>query len=75
MKRLVLIGFTACTFAVLPMLPVTAMPLAPMTPAITAQVDNDIIMVRHGGRGHHFGWTRSHGRHLGFVRGRHRGWL
>jgi hypothetical protein len=73
MKHLMLIGFAVCAFAALPMLPVAAMPLAPMTPAIT-QVDNDVIMVRRGGRGHHYGWTRSRGRHLGFTRGRHRGW-
>ena len=75
MKHLILIGLAACTFAVLPMSPVAAMPLAPMTPAITSQVDNDVIMVRRGGRGHHYGWTRSRGRHLGFIRGRHRGWF
>jgi hypothetical protein len=74
MKRMMLIGFAACTFAVPPMFPVAAMSLAPMTPAITAQVNNDIIMVRRGGRGHHYGWTQSRGRHLGFTRGRHRGW-
>jgi hypothetical protein len=55
------------------MLPIAAMPLAAMTPAIT-QIDNDVIMIRRGGRGHHYGWTRSRGRHLGFTRGRHRGW-
>jgi hypothetical protein len=75
MKRLILIGFAACAFAAPPTFSVAAMPLSPITPAITSQVDNDIMMVKHGGRGHHYGWTRSRGRHLGFIRGRHRGWL
>jgi hypothetical protein len=57
------------------MFPVAAVSLAPMAPAITSQMDNDIITVKRGGRGHHYGWTRSRGRHLGFIRGRHRGWL
>jgi hypothetical protein len=50
-----------------------AMPSAPITPAIT-QVNKDIITVRRGGHGHHYGWTHSRGLHLGFARGRHRGW-
>jgi hypothetical protein len=73
MKRLLLIGFAAGAFAVLPMLSATAIPLVPMKLTI-GQADNDVILVARGGRGHHYGWTRSRGRHLGFVRGRHRGW-
>jgi hypothetical protein len=73
MKRLMLIGSAACAFAALPMPPVAAMPFAPMAPAIT-QLDTDVIVVRRGGRGHHYGWAHSRGRHLGFTRGRHRGW-
>jgi hypothetical protein len=75
MRHFMLIGFAACSFAILPMSPVIAMPLVPMTPAVTSHFDEDVILVKRGGRGHHYGWTKSHGRHLGFVRGRHRGWL
>jgi hypothetical protein len=72
MKRLMLIGCAAFAFAALLTLPVAAIPLAPMMPAVT--IANDLFMVRHGGRGHHYGWTQSRGLHLGFTRGRHRGW-
>ena len=73
MNRFMLIAAAALGFAALPMLSAAAMPLAPITPALT-QVNNDIIVVRRGGRGHHYGWNRSHGLHLGFARGRHLGW-
>jgi len=73
MKHFMLVALAAAGFAALLSLPVAAMPLAPMTPAMT-QANHDTVLVRHGGRGHHYGWTRSHGRHLGFARGRHLGW-
>lgn len=73
MKRLMLIGFAVCAIAVMPTLPTTAMPFAPLTPAVT-QADENVMLVKRGGRGHHYGWSRSRGRHLGFTRGRHRGW-
>jgi hypothetical protein len=73
MRLLLLIGLSACAFAAMPMVTVAAMPFSPTAPAVT-QVDNNIIMVARGGHGHHYGWTRSHGRHLGFVRGRHLAW-
>jgi len=75
MKRLMLIGFAAGALATLPILPVVAMPLVAKAPLITSHTNNDVTLIKHGGRGHHFGWTRSHGRHLGFIRGRHRGWM
>ena len=75
MKRLMLIGLAAGAFVTLPMLPVAAMPLAATVPSMTSHADQDVILVNRGGRGHHYGWTRSRGRHLGFIRGRHRGWL
>ena len=75
MKRLMLIGVAAGAFAALSILSVVAMPLAPMVPSMTSDTDNDVILVKRGGRGHHYGWTHSRGRHLGFIRGRHRGWF
>ena len=73
MKRLLLIGFAACTFAVAPTLSASAMPRA--TPdTLVAGTDSAVILVKHGhgrghmgrgGRGHHYGWA--HARH----RGRH----
>jgi len=73
MRLLLLIGLSACAFAAMPMVTVAAMPSSPTAPAVT-QVDNNIITVARGGHGHHYGWTRSRGRHLGFARGRHLGW-
>jgi hypothetical protein len=72
MKRLLLIGFAACTLALAPILSVSAMPAANLTAA--ADTDSSIIQVRgghghggghpgwghHGGRGHHYGWGRGH---------------
>jgi hypothetical protein len=70
MKRLLLIGFVACTFALAPILSASAMPAAnPNT-----LTDSSIIQVRgghghggghpgwghRGGRGHHYGWGRGH---------------
>ena len=75
MKRLLLIGVTAGAFATLSIFPVIAMPMASMAPSMTSHSDKDVILVKRGGRGHHYGWTHSRGRHLGFIRGRHRGWL
>ena len=69
MKRLLLIGFAACAFAVVPTLSASAMPRA--TPdSLVAGTDSAVILAKGGhtgrcGRGHHYGW--SHGRH----RGRH----
>jgi hypothetical protein len=69
MKRLLLIGFAACTLALAPTLSVSAMPAA--TPQVLGKSDAAIIQVKgghghmgRGGRGHHYGWSR----------GRHRGW-
>ena len=75
MKRLMLIGLAAGELLTLPMLPVAALPLAPTASSTTSHTDTDVILIKHGGRGHHYGWTHSRGRHLGFIRGRHRGWL
>jgi hypothetical protein len=75
MKRLMLIGFAAGAFVALPILPVVAMPSVATAPSLTSPADQDVVLVKLGGRGHHYGWTRSRGRHLGFIRGRHRGWL
>lgn len=72
MKRLMLIGLAVCAFAVVPTLPATAMHLAPLIPAVT-QADDNVILVKRGGRGHHYGWTRGRGHHRGFTHGRHRG--
>jgi hypothetical protein len=73
MKRLLLTGFAACTFALAPILPASAMPGA--NPNALPHTDSSIIQVRggghggghHGGRGHHYGWGRGH--HYG-----HRHW-
>ena len=74
MKRLMLIGAAAlCALTMMTVPPAGAMPLALLSPAAT-QAGVDTIQVRgghghghmgHGGRGHHYGWSR--GRH----RGRH----
>jgi len=57
MKRLLLIGVTACTFALAPILSASAMPSA--NPNALIGTDTSIIQVHgwghHGGRGHHYG--------------------
>jgi hypothetical protein len=75
MKRLLLVGFAAGTFALAPILSASAMPAANLTAA--TDTDSSIIQVRdghghghpgwghhgwghHGGRGHHDGWGRGH---------------
>ena len=52
MKRLMLIGLAAGAFVTLPMLPVAAMPLAATVPSMTSHADQDVILVKRGGRGH-----------------------
>jgi hypothetical protein len=74
MKQGILIAVVASAFTVLSVWPIAAMPLLPLSPTVTSQLHDDVITVKHGGRGHHYGWTKSRGLHLGFVRGRHRGW-
>src|SRR5260370_10299413 len=64
MKRLLLIGFAACTFALAPTLPASAVP--GVHPSALTRTDNSIIRVS-GGRGHHYGWYRGH--HHGWYRG------
>jgi len=63
MKRLLLIGFAACTFALAAILSASAMPSANLS-ALTTSTDGSIIQVHgwghHGGRGHHYGWGRGH---------------
>jgi len=68
------IALVACAFTALALAPVAAMPLALITATVTSPSQGDLIVVKHGGRGHHYGWFHSRGLHLGFVRGRHRGW-
>jgi len=72
MKRLLLIGVTACTFALAPILSASAMPSA--NPNALIGTDTSIIQVhgwgQHGGRGHHYGWGRGH--HYGW--GHHPRW-
>jgi hypothetical protein len=67
MKRLLLIGFAACAFALGPILAASAMPSANLS-ALATSTDSSITQVHgcghHGGRGHHYGWGRGHhGRH------------
>jgi hypothetical protein len=63
MKRLLLIGFAACAFALTPTLSASAMPVAKQQMMI-ANPDSDVVQVRghRGGRGHHYGWGRGHHR-------------
>ena len=72
MKRLLLIGVAACTFALAPILSASAMPSA--NPNALIGTDTSIIQVHgwghHGGRGHHYGWGRGH--HYGW--GHHHRW-
>ena len=66
MKRLLLIGFAACAFALAPSLPVSAMPVAKQQLIVNSE--SDVIQVRghRGGRGHHYGWGRGRGHHYGW---------
>ena len=76
MKRLLLIGFTACTLALAPTLSASAMPVA--TPGTLGASDTAVIQVRGHGHGHghgHWGHHRGHGHHYGwFRRHHHHGW-
>jgi hypothetical protein len=65
MKRLLLIGIAACSFAVLPILSASAMPHAPAD-TLTASSDSSVIHAgwRHGG--HHHGWGGGHHHHRGW---------
>ena len=71
MKRLLIIGFTGCAFALAPTMSASAMPVA--TPYTLGSPDGAVIQVKgghghghghghgwghHGGRGHHYGWHR-----------------
>jgi len=80
MKRLLIIGFTGCAFALAPIMSASAMPAA--TPYTLGNPDGAIIQVKgghghghghgwghHGGRGHHYGWHRGH--HYGWRHHRH----
>jgi hypothetical protein len=81
MKRLLLIGFAACTLALAPNLAASAMPGA--TPAALGASDTAVIQVHghghghghgwghHGGRGHHYGWGRGRGHHYGWRHHHH----
>jgi hypothetical protein len=80
MKRLLLIGFSACAFVILPSLSASAMPAA--TPGALGGSDGAVIQVKggyghghmgRGGRGHHYGWGRGRGHHYGWGHHRH-GW-
>ena len=57
MKRLLLIGFAASTFAFAPILPALAMPSANLS-ALTTSTDSSIIQVH--GWGHHGGHDWGH---------------
>lgn len=82
MKRLLLIGFAACAFALAPVLSASAMPIA--TPGALSISDADVIQVKggkghghkwkhHGGRGHHYGWHKKrHHHHWKHRHHRHR---
>jgi len=76
MKRSMLIGAAAvCALAAMPALPASALPFGSPPPAVT-QAGDDVILVKHGNRGHHYGWHRGRGHHYGWYRGRghHYGW-
>jgi hypothetical protein len=70
MKRLFLIGFAACAFAIAPSLSASAMPSANLN-ALTASTDSSIIQVHGWGHhgGHHYGWGRGH--HYGWRHHHH----
>jgi Spy/CpxP family protein refolding chaperone len=64
MKRLLLIGFAACTFALASILSASAMPIA-HTNALAGD-DSPIIQVHGWGHhhwGHHHGWGHRHWGH------------
>jgi hypothetical protein len=63
MKRLWLIGFAACAFALAPSLAASAMPVA--TPGTLVVSEEAVIQVK-GGHGHHYGWGRGRGHHYGW---------
>jgi hypothetical protein len=78
MKRLLLIGLAASTFALTPILSASAMSVA--TPDALGVSDNAVIQVggghghgwgHRGGRGHHYGWGRGRGHHYGWRHHRH----
>jgi hypothetical protein len=82
MKRLLIIGFAACAFALTPTLSASAMPAA--TPGAFGGSDAAVIQVKgghghghghghmgRGGRGHHYGWGRGRGHHYGWRHHRH----
>jgi hypothetical protein len=77
MKRLLLIGFAACAFALASGLSASAMPAA--TPDALGASDTAVIQIKGGhghGHGHHMGHGHGHGHHYGWYRGRghHYGW-
>lgn len=74
MKRLLLTGVAACTFALAPILSASAMPVA--SPHTLTDTDSSIIQVRGGHGGGHPSWGHRGGRghHYGWGRGRHHGW-
>jgi hypothetical protein len=76
MKRLLLIGFSACAFVLAPAFSASAMPVA--TPGPLGGSDAAIVQVKgghghmgRGGRGHHYGWGRGRGHHYGWRHHRH----
>jgi hypothetical protein len=34
----------------------------------------NLVLIKGGGHGHHYGWGRGRGHHYGWSRGRHHGW-
>jgi hypothetical protein len=72
MKRLLLIGFTACAFAAMPSFSVSAMPTT-LADQLLAGTDSSVILAKAGGAGG--GWGRAAvGRPPGWSRGRKVGW-
>jgi hypothetical protein len=70
MRRLLLVGFAACAFALAPTLPASAIPAA--TPAALGGVDGGVIQVKGGhGHGHGYGWGRGRGHHYGWRHHHH----
>jgi hypothetical protein len=74
MKRLLLIGFAACAFALAPTLSASAMPGA--NPNALIDTDSSIVLVKGGhGHGGGHGWGRGHSyRAFGWSQGRKVGW-
>jgi hypothetical protein len=68
--KFALIGLIALGAASLSV-PSSAMPIAPLA---TSNASSDLVLVRHGGHGRHYGWHHGRGHHYGWYRGRHRGW-